>query len=191
MAMTQQEVIKKFMASLDKTNKRGTAALDEAIQACSNFQSIQDVIEKILKDCRNAKNADDFLKNYCGINIEGKSTEDTGSITGKDAGGSKVKTAESIVTESGSLKNFTGSQFTVNGVTIQLANIDNEGNFINELSFKNLTDSKQKYIWQGLYTWWIKAAFQLISESYGSNFLFNSNSSVKKIYLGFYEANDS
>ena len=34
---SQQEVIKKFMASLDKTTLSGTAALDEAIKNCSNF----------------------------------------------------------------------------------------------------------------------------------------------------------
>ncbi len=45
MAMTPQEVIKKFMASLDKTTKFiGTSPLDEAVAACSKFTSIEDVI---------------------------------------------------------------------------------------------------------------------------------------------------
>ena len=40
MATTQQDVIKNFMASLDKTNLKGTAALNEAIKACSSFTDV-------------------------------------------------------------------------------------------------------------------------------------------------------
>ena len=36
MAMSQQEVIKKFMASLDKTTQSGTKAINEAIKAATN-----------------------------------------------------------------------------------------------------------------------------------------------------------
>ena len=115
---TQQEVIKKFMASLDKTTLKGTAALDEAIRACSNFNSLQEAFNKMVSDCSNASSADDFLKNYCGIILD---NEDTGAITGSDAGGSKVKTAESIVPESGSLDtSFNLTSFTVNGLTVTL-----------------------------------------------------------------------
>ena len=44
MAITQLEVIKRFMASLDKTNLYGVKAFDEAVKACSNFTSAQDLI---------------------------------------------------------------------------------------------------------------------------------------------------
>ncbi|MBR1730032.1 MAG: hypothetical protein IJ728_10975, partial [Selenomonadaceae bacterium] len=167
----QQEVIKKFMASLDKTTKKGTAALDEAIKACSNFNTIQEVINKMINDCENASSADDFLKNYCGINLD-SSNKDTGAITGSDAGGSKVKTAVSIVPESGSIKNFTSDSFKVNGLTLKL-----------DTSYSNLTED-QKFIWQGLYTWWAKSALDLILESYG--YSFNDNdATVKTITVKF------
>ena len=123
MATTAQDVIKKFMASLDKTTKSGTAALDEAIKACSNskFTTIQSVIDKMVSDCKTTNNATNFLKNYCGIDL---TNADTGAITGLDAGGSTAKTAESIVPESGNLINFTGNSFTTNGITFKLAKFD-------------------------------------------------------------------
>ena len=186
---TQLEVIKKFMASLDETTLAGTAALDEAIKACSSFKSFKELRNAMISDCKKAKSADDFLKTYCGINLD---NEDTGAITGSDAGGSTTKTNESIVPESGSLKNFKKNSFTVNGLTIQLSNFDNDGNYLGDLNFNDLNDT-QKYIWQALYTWWAKGALNLIAESYGDNFSFSEKSSatVKKISFGFYTSENN
>ena len=186
---TQLEVIKKFMASLDETTLAGTAALDEAIKACSSFKSFKELRNAMISDCKKAKSADDFLKTYCGINLD---NDDTGAITGSDAGGSTTKTNESIVPESGKLKNFKKNSFTVNGLTIQLSNFDNDGNYLGDLNFNDLNDT-QKYIWQALYTWWAKGALNLIAESYGDNFSFSEKSSatVKKISFGFYTAENN
>ena len=120
---TQQEVIKAFMASLDKTNLQGEKALDEAIKACSTFNGFEnDLKTALINDCKN--NPDDFLKTYCGIDLD---NEDTGAITGYDAGGSEVKTAESIVPEEGSIENFTGDSFSLeSGLTIQLASFKDD-----------------------------------------------------------------
>lgn len=172
---TQLEVIKAFMASLDKTTLTGEAALDEAIKACSPFKSFKELRTAMISDCKKAKSGDDFLKTYCGINLD---NDDTGAITGSDAGGSTTKTVESIVPESGSLKNFTGSSFKVNGLTIKLGN---------GRTFSDLNDS-EKFIWQGLYTWWAKGALDLIAESYGDNFSFGDNSSatIKELEFNFY-----
>ena len=183
---TPLNVIKKFMASLDTTTLQGTAALDEAVSVASGgyFSSIQDAINQMISDCQNSSSADNFLKNYCGINLD---NTDTGAITGSDAGGSTVKTATSIVPESGSLNSFTGNSFTVNGLTVQLASMDSSYN-LTDLNYSSLTGT-QKYIWQALYTWWIPQALKLISESYGDNFSFTSNSSAttKKIYITFFD----
>ncbi|MBR1730567.1 MAG: calcium-binding protein, partial [Selenomonadaceae bacterium] len=175
----QQEVIKKFMASFDNTTLNGTEALDEAIKVCSNFNSIQEVINKMISDCENAGSADDFLKNYCGIDLN---NTDTGSITGKDAGGSKVKIAESVIPENGNLDtSFYERSFTINGLTVKLDD-----------SYSTLT-TDQLFIWQALYTWWTKGALDLISESYGKNFGFDNNSSasVKEITISFSEVLNS
>ena len=178
--MTQQEVIKTFMKSLDKTSKKGTAALDEAIRACSPFSNFQTAKNAIINDCRNAKSADDFLKTYCGINLSNK---DTGAITGSDAGGSMTKTAESIVPEEGSLVMFnSGERFTVNGLTVKLGKRIGplgKSTSITDRSFSDL--SKQEiYLWRSIYTWWIKEGLNLIAESYGDNFSFTNNSATTK-----------
>ena len=181
MAMSQQEIIKKFMASLDNTTLSGTAAVDEAIRACSNFDSMQEVKNKMIEDCTNAKNADDFLKNYCGINLD---NEDTGAITGADAGGNTIITEESTIPESGNIdETFNKNSFTVNGLTVKLTDTDN-----NEINFSDLNDS-QKFIWQWLHTFGIKGALDLISDSYGENFSFTNKSSatVKVLKVAFVE----
>ena len=190
---TQQEVIKKFMASLDTTKKKGTAALDEAIQACSNFKSAAEAIEQMVKDCKNAVSGTDFLKNSFGIDLD---NTDTGAISGSDAGGSKTKTAASIVPESGSLKNFTGNSFTKNGLTVKLVEFpkwtSTNNNIVvtKDLDYDDLEkgskeySTAKKYIWQASNTWWIENTLNLVAESYGSNYSF-LNSNVKTLCIGF------
>ena len=177
---TQQQVIKNFMASLDTTTLSGTAEVDEAIRACSNFGSLQEVINQMVSDCRTVKNANKFLLNYCGIILN---NDDTGAISGWDAGGSAVKNSENIVPETGNLINFTGNTFTIKGLTLTLDNNKN---------FSDLTESQQ-FIWQALYTWWVKGALNLIAASYGNNFGFDSNSSAVNdtMYVYFEEDADA
>ena len=175
---TQQEVIKKFMAALDTTDKKGEAALDEAIKNCSTFNSFKELKTALIRDCK-AAGADNFLKTYCGIDY---STDDTGAITGSDAGGSKSKTETDVVPENGNLDmSFTGDSFVVDGLTVELG----DGKTFDDLN------TTEKFIWQGLKTWWVKGALDLIAESYGDNFSFTSNSSatVNKIAVSFYTEN--
>ena len=173
--MTQQEIIKAFMKSLDETKLSGEAALNEAIRACSPFSSFAELKAAMIRDCKNAKSGNDFLKNYCGIDY---STEDVGAITGSDAGGSTSKNDADTIPESGSLKYFTGSSFKVNDLNVKLA----DGKTYSQLS------ASEKFIWRGLYTWWVKGALDLIAESYGDNFSYGINSSamVNELYVNFY-----
>ncbi len=187
MAMSPLEVIKKFMASLDTTTKSGEKALDEAIAACSNFKSAKEVIAQMLEDQKKSKSADDFLKNYCGIDLD---NNDTGAITGKDAGGStKEKTAESIVPEGTVDKTFKKNQFEINGLTVKLGAREKETNSNNyktksngsyldpyEINFDDLNE-KQQYIWQQLHSNWIREALKLITDSYGENMSFDKKKS--------------
>ena len=171
MAMTQLEIIKNFMASLDKSTLSGAAAFDEAIKACSKFSSAEEVINKMLDDCKNAKSADDFLKTYCGINLD---NVDCGAITGSDAGGSTVLTEENILPEVGNIDTtFTQNSFVVDGLTVKITNED----MSSDINFSDLNDD-QKFVWQWLYTFGIKGALKLISDSYGENFSFSDKSSA-------------
>ena len=173
------EVIKNFMYFLDKTTlKSGSAMLDEAILNSSPFSSTTDAINHFMEDLKN-NDSDTFLTNYCGINLN---NFDTGAISGFDAGGTTVKNANTIVLEETNLDNtFTSNSFNMNGLSVNL-----------NKDFSSLTDS-QKAIWQGIYSWWIGGALDLITESYGSNFGFDNNSSAttKKMYVNFYNKNDN
>ena len=133
---TQQSVIKSFMSSLDKATVKGSAELNAAIKNSSKFKSTQAVINQLISDCKSYIAADsengweNFLLEKCGINLDNR---DTGAITGSDAGNSTAKTAESVVPESGKLKNFTGKSFTKNGLTFTL-----------DESFTNLSAKENK-----------------------------------------------
>ena len=101
---TQQSVIKSIVNSLKNNTSitNYTNALDKAIQSTTTyFTGIQDALDKFKSDFQSSGGGDKFLRDYCGIIIGNK---DTGAITGWDAGGRYVKTAESIVPESGSVK---------------------------------------------------------------------------------------
>ena len=109
MAISQQDVIKNFMHSLDVTTFSGTDALDEAVKASSKFTSTQELIDTMISDCKNAESADVFLRDYCGIILD---NSDTGAITGSDVGGSTSKNAEDIVPETGTAVYPSGTSFT-------------------------------------------------------------------------------
>lgn len=168
---TQQDVIKAFMHSLDETSLSGTAALDEAVKYASSgkFKTYNALIKSFVSDCKKYS-VDKFLKNYCGINLSNK---DTGAITGWDAGGLVVKTAESIIEESGKLQPYKSS-FTLTHPESGLILVWNEPD--------NVTAAQRKIV-QGLYSWWFKGALDLVTESYGLDF--KKSDTVKKITLDF------
>jgi len=189
--VSSQEVIKKFMQSLDTTNSSGVTALNQAVKAATGgyFNTAQAAIDQMVADCNTAGNATTFLQDYCNINL---TNDDTGAITGYDAGGSATqKGASDIVPESGSLNNFTGNRFTTNGLTVYLSSFDANTN-PTVINYNNLNSSRQRYIWQALQTWWAGNALDLISQSYGNNYGFTDSSSatVRDLYFGFENDND-
>ena len=162
---TQQEVIRNFMAVLDVTNRKGYAALDEAVQKATPFASWQAVVDAMYADSKKY-GADAFLKQRCGIILD---NDDTGAITGSDAGGN-TKTAESIVPElAAELKtpDAPSTTYSEYGVTVKWPDL------------ATLTE-KQRLIVSGLYTWWIPESLQLIKDSYGLSFD-ESGTTVKEI----------
>ncbi|MBQ9487891.1 MAG: hypothetical protein IJU91_08865, partial [Selenomonadaceae bacterium] len=176
MAMSQQEVIKKFMAALDTTKQSGKDALNEAVKAATGGKvaTADEVIKKMIADCKKSKNANDFLMTYCGINLN---NNDTGAINGSDAGGKTVKNAEDIVPESGAVKHFTGTSFTKRGLK-----------FIVPTTIKDDTigtAKDKKYIIDALYTWWAEEALKLIETSYGFSFK-DSDATVREISIDFF-----
>lgn len=161
---TQQDVIKDFMHSLDEANipnaDKMQVALDEAVVVASGgkFTSYKNLIESFVSDCKN-NSVDKFLKDFCSIDLN---NDDTGAITGWDAGGIVTKTAESVVEEVGTLKPYKSSfrlTHSPSGLTLVWNEKDN----------KNVTAAQKKIV-QGLYSWWFSGALDLVVESYGMNF---------------------
>ncbi len=100
-----------------------------------------------------------FLSTYCDINLP---NEDTGAISGADAGGSEVKTPVTVVPENGEIEDLLSpdtTEFTVNGLTFKL-----------DSATYDPSSENQKYIVDSLYTWWADESLKLIDESYGLNF---------------------
>lgn len=172
--VTPQEVIKKFMKTLDTSNYSGISALNQAVSVASGgyFSNLNVAVQQMVADCRNSNNATDFLENYCGIDL---SNYDTGAITGSDAGTSTTKNAENVVPESGYLDtSFNKASFTTNyGVSFNL------------LKTTNVT-ADEFYIWRALKTWWANESFKLIKDSYDYSFT-DSDVAVKKINVKFEE----
>ena len=174
---TQQSVIKNFMKSLDDTVKTpALTALNTAVNYASNgyFSSWDALIESFISDVQNhggtaangwgyttendqktvEASTDEFLKTYCGIDLM---NEDTGAITGADACGATVKTADTIVYESGGLE--TAQYPLLDSMTI--------GNLTVQWPDKNTLSAAEQLIVAGLNTYWINAALDLVEESYG------------------------
>ena len=168
MAMTQKDVIQRFMASLDKTNLSGVKAFDEAVKACSNFTSAQDLINQMISDCKKASSPSAFIRDYCGIILN---NADTGAITGSDVGGSTSKNAEDIVPEKGAASYPSSTTFTKGGLTVTVP-------------AKSSLTADQQMVVQGLYSWWIEESLKLIKDSYGYSFT-DSDATVKTINLEF------
>ena len=159
---TPQDVIKSFMASLDKTTLSGSKALDAAIDACSSkFSTIKEAIAQCVEDCKKTDDAMTFLRQYCGIEL---TDYDTGSITGWDAANRQSKDGATVVPESGSSKTLSGTtSFTANGL---------------KLVVPTKLTSAQQIVINSLYSWWAKEGLNLVAESYGNNFSFTSSSSA-------------
>ena len=154
--MTQQEVIKTFMQSLDNTTLKGGAALNEAIKASSKFKSFKKLREQFLNDLNSAENWHRFLVEKCGIILD---NTDTGALSGSDAGGSKIKTPTDILPSKGKLQPYpTTSSVTIRGMTLY------------GIPPKDTLTKDQQYVVRGLVSWWLNDALKLIEESYGLTF---------------------
>ncbi|MBR3623337.1 MAG: hypothetical protein IKN43_08330, partial [Selenomonadaceae bacterium] len=164
------DVIKNLLAYLDKTSLTGEAALDAAVQYCSDFASWQDLVNSFIADCASYNgDARKFLQDKCSIRLY---NEDTGAISGYDAGSGVVKTAESIVPEDTSTFVYPSSTTsTFDGLTVKWP------------TQSSLTSAQQTIV-AGLNTWWIPQALKLIKDSYGLSFS-GSNPSVNTLTVNF------
>lgn len=175
------DTMKKFMNVLDTSSRGGLSGLNEAVQAVSRFSSANDWIQNFINECNdfNTTNShgytsvDNFLAAVCDINLN---NQDTGAITGKDAGGLTIKTPESIIPENNNGSFPTpGSKTTIQGLTVKWPTTGYSGS--------TLTQSEQLVLY-GLNSWWINESLNLINESYGLNF-YNNSATISEISVKF------
>lgn len=184
-ANSQADVIKSFMSVLSYTANTGFAALDEAVAYASlgRYANFTELVEDFKESClgnnsSRVSDIKDYIKNAWGINID---NEDTGAITGADAGGAIVKTKESVVSEDG----FSVSDFVYDtSNTITAINMFDTYYTEKEFYAKNvngLTLYWDESNWDSLEldrpilervigaitNVWVNAASNLVEESYG------------------------
>ena len=167
---TPQERIKTLMTTLDNTSLHGIAALDEAVRACSNFSSTQDWLNNFLKDCQAAKDsgctAEQMANIVCGL----VRNNDTGAISGLDAGSGVEKTAISIVPEdsdaSAAVMPALGSTTTIDGLQVTWPTQEE----LTAVISNGANASSVYFALKGLNTWWIHEAIKLGTSSYGLSF---------------------
>jgi len=164
------QIMKKFMNSLDNTALSGREALDEAVQACSKFGSMQAVINSLVQGCASASDKTAWLQAACGINL---TNADTGAITGSDAGVGATKTATSVVPE-GNLERKYSNSTVYTKSDWQGLQVTQPANF----------NEAQRHVLSGIYTWWMSEGLNLIKESYGLSFD-EAGTTVKKLTIAF------
>ncbi|MBQ3452058.1 MAG: flagellin, partial [Selenomonadaceae bacterium] len=179
-ATTAVQVATSLMTSLNKTTLSGTAALDEAISSASNgkFSTTSALVENFLSDLDSSTSATAFLSDYCGIILN---NTDTGAITGADAGGDTVKTAESIVPEQVAVSSWglPTSATTIDGLTITWPTADADGTTLT---------TAEEHILKGLNSDWIEQSLKLVKESYGIDFN-DPDATIKTISVNFFNSN--
>ena len=166
-AADEQGVILDFMSYLDNSTLSAQDALDGAINYASGgyFQNEADLKTRFVADM-----AGGDLLDACGIDL---TNEDTGSITGSDAGGETAKTAESIVPENGNPYTGgdipSGSTTVINGLTVTWPDTSKTTGDDAEWSDTANQDA-MKAIARALSNQWLKNCMDLIDESYEINF---------------------
>ena len=170
MMTTPQERIKTLMTTLDNTSLHGIAALDEAVRSCSSFSSAQDWLNSFLKDCQTAIDSGCTIEQMANIVCGLVRNNDTGAISGLDAGSGVEKTAISIVPEdsdaSAAVMPALGSTTTIDGLQVTWPTQED----LTAVISNGANASSVYFALKGLNTWWIDEAIKLGTSSYGLSF---------------------
>ncbi len=171
------------MHSFDDTKLTGFDAFDEAINYATGG-TIADknaLVAKFMNDLNGSTDYKEFLKTYCDIILD---NDDTGAITGSDAGGGSTKTAESVVPESSNPSSWTtptpGRISNINGLRVHWPTVGADGS-----SFT----AAEEHIMAGLNSEWINQSVNLVKETYGIDFN-EAETTVKDIYVNFTQENN-
>ena len=165
----QSLVIKSLVKSLVESNATSETG-DNALIPFLNSIGVENfnTLKSKFSDARKNFSSQDFLEQKCGVR---RNNEDTGSILGRDAGGSIMLSRESIISEQSPIKNLTNyDSFTVNGLTVNI-NYYKPNQVGKEYNFDvNNYVEKQKLIVRKIFNWWLPESLNLINRALGINF---------------------
>ncbi len=147
-----------FVETLTTTSNTGETAVDDALKqfGISGYSALKNTFANAYSS--SGLSAQDFLEQVCGVR---RNNDDTGAITGSDAGGSTVKTEESIIPEGTiayTLDEDDYDSFTVNGLTVHVT-----------YGGSGYSETERRVV-EYLYNWWIPQSLDLINELLGINF---------------------
>ena len=166
-----QEVIHAFVDSLVETS-----VVDVAVYQASGgkYAGLDALVASFMADFRAKAGTYErdpetrrFLREYCDVILH---NDDTGAITGFDAGGGTVKTDKSIVPEKTQPASWSlpaSRTSTFDGLTVEWYE---SGAYASHSSFLASLTNTQQTIIKGLNSEWIPAAVRLAEESLGIGF---------------------
>jgi len=181
----------------EKKYKSDVDAINNAVRIASNgrFSSLQNLVASFENDVslyaygHSKDQQKQWLAKYCGIIMD---NDDTGAISGKDAGGSVVKTTHSVVDE--------GGKTEVPGYTYDISQIGNihfrwytsvNKNEGAKVDGQNITSNEQ-HIVNHLQNHWMPAAVDLVTKTYSSvNFIESVNNKPYYVNVYFVDEEDS
>lgn len=185
--ITEQDVMKNFTKCLSGSVLTGIAKIDEAVKKGTKFNSLQDVVDNMVADCRNAGSAEVFLRDYCGITNQNVPKEkfpltyidpETGdTLTYIDSEGDTVGSRfssswgvylypkedgnlpayQDLLPQNGGIKVADETTFERHGLNVNLPN------------FEFLTND-EKLALNGVYSWWIEDSVKLVEDTYNVDF---------------------
>lgn len=199
---TALDTIQVLMGTLDATRKMGFAAMDEAVVNCSlgKYSSLKELVDAFINDAatKSSSNRDEakaFLKEYCDVDMD---NEDTGAITGADAGGPVVKNKESIVPEPEGMtvedfvydasqkSKFTDCSPLITGGIMSakefsFTEVDGLTFYWDDSALDKLPVKREllEQIVGGITTTWASESMKLIEESYGISYWEKDNMAYK------------
>ena len=121
---------------------------------------MQEVIDKMVEDCRAVGNAETLLRDYCGIV---KNNYDSGAVSGWEMGGVQAQSLNEVLPETlpaQEIEDFTNTIFTRRNLTV----------YINEDEATLSAYNGGKQILNNAYSWYIEESVKLIEDYYGFYF---------------------
>ncbi len=190
-ALTRAQTLMNYLKNYG--NGDAETALNAAVRASSSFSSTADMLQSMLIERHfmemHGFSTEFFLDYSCGINLN---NDDTGAISGADAGGTTIKTATSVVDETG-LTNASPasstSTITSNGGNVTVV-WNNTSNTLSPYGrYHSTAAANRTEVVAALNGSWLTAGLNTIYEAFGLGF--GTTGSSQTLAVNFYNNDES